>query len=195
MIFLIHSCKCGYGTFLCRAPVAIFHGLAVMLFHGQAVMSCRCCCSWKSPLAALVLERELAQLPGRRAVALGSAGDVGRAALMDSFCHMESHLWLSSLCFCMLQSSHFPNTPYIQVLILHISKPYCWFVLPQLLYKGSDFLDLCLMGFFLGLADFRPHLLNISFPTCTFQWLKILFTEVGCFSLHILHSILSICLL
>lgn len=135
------------------------------------------------------------QLPGRRAVALGSAGDVGRAALMDSFCHMESHLWLSSLCFCMLQSSHFPNTPYIQVLILHISKPYCWFVLPQLLYKGSDFLDLCLMGFFLGLADFRPHLLNISFPTCTFQWLKILFTEVGCFSLHILHSILSICLL
>lgn len=137
----------------------------------QAVISCNSCCSWKRPCPAL------AQPFCCRGSWAGSWQGLGSRTGQRRGCGQSrtNGLLLSrgvpplsviSLHF-MLQRSNFPNTPYTKVLILHISKPYCWSVLPKLLCKGSEFLDLCLMGFFLGLADFRPHLLNISFSTCT----------------------------
>lgn len=78
VIFLTHSRRCGHGAFLCGAP---WTGCDVqrLLLQLEAPFG--------SPCA------------GQGAGLAGTAGSrtgQGRAALIDSFCHGESHLWLSS---------------------------------------------------------------------------------------------------
>lgn len=134
---------------------------------------------------------------GRGALAQGeqwdrtAAGCVGSAGLVDSFHHVESYLHLQQTCL------HLCAFSYYRAVIFQIHTTFNFYFCPfqshiaSLSYQSCfardqmhlslnsgpmGFLVLFLwvgfgvgfFGFFLGLADFRPHLLNVYLPTCTF---------------------------